>query len=117
MLFRPCLAVRAFIFTDHQNCDIRALGSRNRFLNLVGLRFRINHADVVVEPAMPVLVLVRESATFGIDDLCLVAHSPLDAIEDCHAMRWPATVSAKMESVCSWPDHGDRLQLPHIERQ
>src|SRR6266700_759448 len=115
MLLRPCLAVSALIFSDHHNCHVGALRGVNCFFDFVGLRFWIYEFNVVVEPAVPVLMLVGETAALGEDNLGFVADAILNSLKNSHAMRRPPAVSAEVQSIGIRADYRDRLHLAQIE--
>src|SRR5260370_3814357 len=88
MLLRPSLAVAAFVLADHENCDIGGLCSGGSLFDLVRLGCWINQLHVVVEPTMPVLMLVGESAALLAPNLCLSFHPILNSLQNSYAVRW-----------------------------
>src|SRR5260370_3746156 len=98
MLLRPSLAVAAFVLADHENCDIGGLCSGGSLFYLFRLGCWINQLHVVVEPTMPVLMLVGESAAFPVPNLGLTSDPILNFFETSSALSGETALSASMKA-------------------
>src|SRR3954466_8148979 len=117
MILSPRLTICGFVFANHQDRNVRLVGSLDRSLDAFLLRRRINELHIVGEPAVPVILGIGDLAAFGVDDIGLRAHSISDTLHDADPVHRIAAVPTKVNSLGIRPDHGNVLELREIKRK
>src|SRR5450631_3162655 len=109
MLFRPGLAIGAFILPDYDDGYVRLPSDGGRGANRLNLRLGIGLRDFVLVPRRPALLSSRDFAALGVEHLDAFAGTLSNAFEnaDLVSRTRVATVAAQMNIGCIGPDDRD----------